>query len=289
MTLDARPLWYFFKEREKIRKRKEEGSPRPWTQDPILDQYRFCNVFRRDDRVTRWLWHNWYEPNGDHENLWFAAVVARQINWPETLAEMGFPTSWSPATAVEVLNRRKKSGQKVFTGAYIIAAGDKGIEKAPWVVYNVLNRVWQARSYVKPHPTDTLESAHARLKKFGGFGDFLAFEVVLDWHDMHYLRWAKDALTFAAAGPGAIRGLNRLFDRPVNVYISGAQALAEMRQLAEIANNPAGPLAGHLPLPLELADIEGGLCEIDKYLRIQRDGVSREKYVPSTDPLPGTL
>ena len=31
-------------ERESIRRKKERGLPRPWTLDPVLDGYRFCNV-----------------------------------------------------------------------------------------------------------------------------------------------------------------------------------------------------------------------------------------------------
>ena len=52
---DYIPLFYWVAERERIRVRKESGQPFPWTDDPILATYRFCNVRREDDRVTIWV------------------------------------------------------------------------------------------------------------------------------------------------------------------------------------------------------------------------------------------
>ena len=46
-------LVYFITEREAIRLKKEAGEPKPWTSDPILQQYRFCNVRRMDDKVSK--------------------------------------------------------------------------------------------------------------------------------------------------------------------------------------------------------------------------------------------
>ena len=45
-------LVYYINERESIRKLREAGYPKPWTQDKILQTYRFCNVNREDDTVT---------------------------------------------------------------------------------------------------------------------------------------------------------------------------------------------------------------------------------------------
>ncbi|GIT32189.1 MAG: hypothetical protein Ct9H300mP2_2680 [Candidatus Neomarinimicrobiota bacterium] len=43
----------FCREREKIRFAREAGTPAPWTDDPILQQGRFLNVFREDDRGSK--------------------------------------------------------------------------------------------------------------------------------------------------------------------------------------------------------------------------------------------
>ena len=78
----------FFKyinERHQIYCRRQAGIQAPWTEDPIIKEFSFCNVFRELDSVTIWLRKNWKEPYADHPNLPFAMSVARQINWPDTL------------------------------------------------------------------------------------------------------------------------------------------------------------------------------------------------------------
>lgn len=88
----ADALWYWMTERHKIYTKRSRGVPREqWTSDPILMEYRFCNVFRELDRVTIWVRKSWRDKYSRHPNLWFAMCVARQINWPDTLAEAGFP------------------------------------------------------------------------------------------------------------------------------------------------------------------------------------------------------
>jgi len=52
------PLVEFAVKREALRKAKEAGGPPPWTIDEILQKYRFCNVRRADDRVSKWLIEN---------------------------------------------------------------------------------------------------------------------------------------------------------------------------------------------------------------------------------------
>jgi hypothetical protein len=126
---DYSPLWHWIRERESIRERKEMGhDPKCWTLDPILSSYRFCNVRREDDRVTIWIRQNIRERFADHPHLWLMLCIARQINWPETLADMIGMGAWpdrpafSPDRITAVLNRRKEEGKKIYTGAYMISA-----------------------------------------------------------------------------------------------------------------------------------------------------------------------
>ena len=75
----------FINERHAIYINKVSGADFPWTEDKILQDYSFCNVFRELDKVTIWIRENWREPFADHPNLPFAMAMARQINWPDTL------------------------------------------------------------------------------------------------------------------------------------------------------------------------------------------------------------
>lgn len=127
MQPDYAPLFYWVREREQIRIRKETGAPQPWTLDPILGEWRFCNVRREDDLVTVWVRDNIRKPYAGHPYLWLMLCLARQINWPETLTEMidfkRWPEdeSFDPAGITELLNSRKNAGQKIYTGAYMIS------------------------------------------------------------------------------------------------------------------------------------------------------------------------
>jgi hypothetical protein len=87
-------LTSWIEEREAIRLRRAAGEEAPWTQDSILAEWSFCNARREDDRVTSWIAENWRERHAYNPDLWFATVVARFVNWPDTLAELGWPLPW---------------------------------------------------------------------------------------------------------------------------------------------------------------------------------------------------
>ena len=158
---------------------------------------------------------HWREPFADHPNLAFAMVMARLINRPDTLAEVGFPTSWEPERVLAVLRARQARGEPVFSDAYKtgmggIVAGESRIDRVVEAL-DLLHR--------DPPPLEqaqTLEAAFDLLKDRPGIGPFVAYESRYR-PAVHALplRDAPDIMTWAAAGPGAIRGLNRIWGRPV--------------------------------------------------------------------------
>src|ERR1044072_865418 len=81
-------LIFWARERENIRKKKAAGLPPPWTENPILQTYRFCNVRRRDDRVSQWLIGNvlnFCEDFDDKMVFIKWSALCRWVNWPPTL------------------------------------------------------------------------------------------------------------------------------------------------------------------------------------------------------------
>lgn len=264
-------LWYWMVERERIRMKREKGFPPPWTDDWILRTYHFCNVFREYDRVTQWIKENWRDPYMDHPNLAFAMAVARQINWPPTLEAIGFPEEWQPNRVQGIMEERKTRGDKIYTGAYMIS-GTLGGTKIEQTVWKVLTPLYENPVEVVP---DSLEATWRQYLPRPGFSGFMAYEVVSDLRWTPLLAGAKDTRTFANAGPGARRGLNRFFGRPIKTRLSFDQMLEEMRFLLDISKD-------HLPdwfLPIELREIEHSLCEFDKYERTRLgEGRPRSKY-----------
>ncbi|MBL8550604.1 MAG: hypothetical protein JNJ73_11525 [Hyphomonadaceae bacterium] len=290
MTLNAAPFWDWITERHNIYLKKARGEPRPWTDDPVLREFSFCNVFRELDKVTVWVRENWREPFAENENLWIAMCLARQINWPDTLAEIGFPEKTYDADAIQkaLEKRQARIGpdgkpEKVYTGAYMISApaGEyKGMRKPEYTAQIVVGEVWRQREqfydlFVRRNEQPTMQAMHAWLKQFRGWGDFMAYEVITDLRHTRYLKNAPDINTWAVAGPGAIRGLNRLHGRDYKRMMSQEQACAEMRELLDMSKDN---LPDFIP-PLELREIEHSLCETDKWLRVkQGQGRIRAKY-----------
>jgi hypothetical protein len=120
-----------------------------------------------------------------------------------------------------------------------------------------------------------------RLRLIPGFGGtgFMAKEVLQDLMHTPVLRNAIDQNTWCPAGPGARRGLNRIFQRPVKQHLPEAQALQEMLALFGMA----GSALAFFPT-LELHDIQFQLCEFDKYERA-RLGEGRPKALYRWNPL----
>ena len=282
MSTDYTPLWYWIREREAIRLRKERGEPFPWTTDPILRDYRFCCVRREDDRGTQWIRAHVRERFAGHPHLWLMLCICRQINWPDTLADLiATPGAWPlddsfhPDVLALVLNRRKQRGDKVYTGAYMIPAPHaRGANKQSHIARIVIGDLWQRRDAFEHWASATLESTHARIARTFGWGNFLAYQAVVDMRFTALLSSASDVTTWAAAGPGTIRGLNRLHERPTDMPLKQPCARKEMQRIYALATQETG-------VAMDFSDVPNVLCETDKYLRVKlNQGKPRARYVP---------
>lgn len=276
---------------------KEAKLPKPWTDDPILLDYRFCNVFREDDTVTIWIRENWREPYFDHPKLWFAMCVARQINHPETLAELtdlvfSDKDWWDDGLwriATDRMEARMARGEKVYTGAYMIRGpvfeSDRVKSKAEHTCKNVLAPVWIAgRSDGESEfgPT-TIQGCTNWLSQFHGWGGFMSYEVATDLRHTRYLQNAADITLYANPGPGAARGLSRIYERDLDQAVPKQQQIDEMWELMMLSiHGWTKPMGDQVPVHkkhLEMRDIEHGLCEFDKYERVRLgQGRPRSRY-----------
>lgn len=278
--MNLKPLVYFAKERQRILLKRRSGAKPPWTSDPILQTYKFCNVFRNDDRVTNWIHTNWLHPHADDPWLWFAMGMARYFNWPPTLEGLGYPHTWDRWEIRSKLETWANEGRKIYSEAYTIAPGPVGVEKYKWVVHGVLEPYRKGGR--PPKMGETLEEYHAFLTKFQGIGDFIAYEIVCDLRWSYPLCNANDIYSWGNPGPGAVRGLNRLLGRNLKGTPNRRQCLMEMRQILDTLNSSDLLPKDLFPKPLELRDVEGLLCETDKYLRIfNGEGTTRAKFSPT--------
>ena len=276
-TMRTADLFSFVVERHNIYKRRLQGFSKPWTADPILQQYRFCNVYRELDIVTVWIAENWRMPHCGDPDLWFAMVVARLVNWPDSLAEIGYPVPWRPERFVEALEGRKRRGAKVFTGAYMVRAEPRfNGSKAEYLAGHVLTPMWQERERLRRIATGTLADAHRMLMNCRDMGSFMAAQVIADLKYVEPLRNASDWWSWAASGPGSRRGLNRMLSRAVDASWSEDNWLRSLQALhAEIS--PL--LLASRMRRMHAQDLQNCLCEFDKYERVRLgEGKPRSRY-----------
>lgn len=283
-VMDPETLFlYYIRERYLVRSQRMVHKPQgDWTKDPILRTYKFTNVRRAWDYTTEWLTRSWYTPNGQRPLAGVACAVARFFCYVPTLQLLGFPTDSTNSTrpvlqrallrkyiarSRKVLQREVNAHRKIFTSAYVIGGVQRGHAKHDWVLDEYIQAAYDTGALSTKYAT--CDEAHTRLVQLNGWGHFMTQEVVLDLTRTWVLEGASDIGTYGYAGPGAIRGLNRIHSRPVTASLPQHAAQAEMRALHRHLTQRKG-LA--LPLPLRgtltVHDVEFNLCEYDKYCRV---------------------
>jgi alpha-glutamyl/putrescinyl thymine pyrophosphorylase clade 1 len=312
------PVERFFalaRERQKILRSKESGAPWPWTSDPILQQYRFTNVFREDDRTTRWFRIHVRDPMRDRPEVLLATVLFRWFNRISTgealfsqldLVNYGSAFEYWMADGhydTKFLRGaiRKHCGDGPYvTGAYIIqtSGAGKGKSKLDGVL-KLVHNVATGKSHFPLAEDDVLigwrevakwclelgndgtgvqlQEVWEWLQGFPSMGPFMAQEVVTDLRHTALLEKATDINTWCHAGPGAARGLNRVRSRDKDSRVASETQLKEMRGLLTIAHCDDRKWPKSWP-KWELHEVEMWLCEFDKYERC-RLGEGRPKQV----------
>lgn len=262
---------HFVKEREAIRLRRASGQPPPWTQDPIMAAYRFTNVRREDDRVTRWIDYHWRLPYHDHPNLTLAMAMARFFNWPPTLGEVEFPERWSAAETLKKLKARKARGEKLYNAAYMISTCGARVNKEEHVV-GVLNELFLAR--LAPRDGDTLAGFWEFVTRVRGIGSFLGAQIVADLKHApaNPLATATDFWTWAAPGPGSERGLRWWLGQPKS--IRQADFLPRLQEMWRAV----GPLVEDTVGALDMQDVQNVMCETSKMVKALKGCRPKQNY-----------
>lgn len=270
-------LIYWIKQRESVRKKKAAWVARPWTEDPLLRDFRWCNVRRMDDRVSKWLLDNWYVQDGTITTDLTAATLARLVNWPDALLEITggerFDITYMNA-AMHALEKRKVRGDKTFTGAYIVPGvpGRSKVESVMSTVRTVSDAYFDG---------ETMRETWEHLCKFDGIGSFLAGQIAADLAHLNTGRDWTDKATWAPLGPGSMRGMNRLMGRPKDARIKQADFEVLLPDLiAELLFDSSKGIAYIWnDRKLHAMDIQNCLCEFDKYRRLTlKEGSVRSRY-----------
>jgi hypothetical protein len=245
---DPRERFFAYaRERHQIYLNRAAGQPRPWTEEPVLQQYRFTNVFRELDKTTLWFRDKVREPLRDSQAVLPATVLFRMLNRIETgeavfcqrdliTGESAFDLYMAGAKVGVVRDAVHtfvgKRGPYV-TGAYIISTPPDSakLEGALKIVdgfkrgraeytRHADGNTWPKMGWkelslalLNEPGSHTLEGVFDWLRQFPYLGSFHSYEIVTDLRHTSLLRRASDVLTWANMGPGAQRGLNRIAGR----------------------------------------------------------------------------
>lgn len=277
----------FVQKREWIRARRLRGEEWPWTDDPVLQQFRFCNVFREDDKVTQWFREHIRQPLSRDVHAVIRATIAfrwfNKIETGEILKPYLLRGSWEPQEIKKEMIAAREQGLALFTGAYMIKSEAKKpkLEAVLDYITNCDNVIDPIMEEYNSGGSFSLEELHERIMQIPYLGRFMAYEVVTDLAHTCIGQDAHDIMTWASAGPGCARGAGWIFKGEPKGYNyssnKGQRELLEiMRDLLWQANE-----GGHWPCgwrPWTMREVEHTLCEYDKYRRAQAGQNLKRRY-----------
>lgn len=289
-------LCYWIRERHHIYLHKQQGKPKPWTNDEILQSYFFTNPYRENDKTTVWFRQNVREPLRNESKVLAATIIFRWFNKVETgkalfkytptdsvgerraTLDTSLLCSWDSRKAKRLLSKLEKP----FTGAFMIPArpGSNKIEHVCECIDLVVGCPSDEKSLLQGIKNSTLEHAHSQLVQYPYLGGFMAYEVVTDLRHTHILENASDIMTWANPGPGCARGLWRLRGKSFQGVPAAHGCkppdgwLEQMRALLPRVNRRIRGCP-----KFEMRDLEHSLCEFDKYSRVLLgEGRAKRRY-----------
>ena len=262
--LDISSVSEFFwlaRERYQMKLRRDAGEPRPWTENPVLRAYRFCNVFREDDRTTVWFREKVRSQIVDPYKLFQATVGFRWFNRIETgekILDVLLSSGWNN----QAVRARLKDVQPLVTGAFMV--------KTPPAMNKLEGILWCMNyvggdTYHHVATARTLREAHAALMQVPYLGPFMAYEVVTDLRHTCLLATAHDIMEWCSLGPGATRGLQWLTGQEFSRASQQELMLGVCQELLEQAGG-ASNWPKNWP-KWEMREVEHWLCEYDKWKR----------------------
>lgn len=266
-------LAYWINERHRIYVRRfEQVQPKPWTSDPILQEYKFTNVFRELDTGTKFL-RMMCQAHQDPTLLVFNIIWYRLFNRFEHALDIGFMDDID--VFLKKMKHKAAMGEKIFTSAHM-TAGKAGVSKLDYYL-DACSQAWDEAENlaVACKHLNSIESAFNDLRGFQCIGPFVAYEIASDfrWYPQ-ILPKPYDVLNWANIGPGCMRGLRRLgLDHKEDAIGYVYDQIHQHLQPHVLLHVPEGK---HVWPPFELREVEHSLCEFDKYQRV-KTGVGRPR------------
>jgi thymidylate kinase len=291
--------WRFAAERQAVFFRKAMGQMPPWTDDPILREYKFTNAYRASDRVSQFLIrHVIYEGSQEHEEVFFRIILFKLFNridtW-ELLSEEVGPVRWrdySFAAYERVLSHAMARGDRVYSAAYMMPSGREafGSPRKHANHLRLIESMMREKLPARISAAKSMQEAFELMRSYPTIGDFLAYQFVTDLN--YSTLTAFTEMEFVTPGPGARDGIRKCF-RDLG-GLNEAEIISLVAQRQNEAFEQRGIVFQSLwGRPLQLIDCQNLFCEVDKYARVAHPevrGISdrtriKQKYRPHGEPI----
>lgn len=290
--------WYFAYERQNIFIKKKNNEKQPWTNDVILQNYKFCNSYRVNDRVSQYLLkHVIY--NGkkyNNRDMLFRIILFKLFNKESTweLLESNFSditlSTFNTSLYSEVLEESINNGNSIYSDAYISCANKAfGYDRKHDNHLALLDKMFnQDKIDEKITKCKNMKEAFSILKSYPLIGNFSAYQLVTDINYSEVVDFKENE--FTVVGPGSKRGIKKCFistgnltDEDIIRYMYEHQD-EEFKRLGYKFNRIGNR-------KLQLIDCQSLFCEIDKYCReynpnlISNRKKIKKKYTPKKDKI----
>ncbi|WP_196773935.1 nucleotide kinase domain-containing protein [Methylorubrum extorquens] len=267
--------WTFASRRQRMFERRLAADAFPWSDDAILNTFKFCNVFRAADRVSQYLIRDVaYAPDaGSYADRVFQIVAFRTFSnirtWGGIRTALGRPPTIDDLRTgrfEKALDRVKAVNSGLYTGAFILCANkaygfDEKHRNHVALFQHMFIRGGLAETI---RGANSLESVVRALQGFPLMGPFMAYQTAVDLNYSDLLGF--DENDYTQAGPGALRGLRKAFTSLGDYSPSDAILWMVERQQEEF-HRLSLPFGGLFGRKLHAIDCQGLFCELDKYCR----------------------
>lgn len=285
--------WYFANERQNIFIKKLNGDTPPWTNDPILKTYKFCNSYRVNDRVSQYLLKNviYNGKTYKDEDILFRIILFKLFNkestWELLLKEFKDITlsTFDMKEYSKVLTNAINNNIKIYNDAYISCATKAfGYDRKHDNHLALLNKMFIIdKVQDKILKCTNMEQAFKIIKSYPLIGNFMAYQLITDINYSDIVDWKEDE--FTVAGPGSLRGIKKCFIDKGNLSNEDIIRYMYNHQEEEFKRlNLDFKTIGNRKL--QLIDIQNIFCELDKYCREKVPSLKsnrtkiKKKYTP---------
>jgi thymidylate kinase len=268
--------WKFAYERQNVFFARLQGKSFPWTNNTILQKYKFTNAYRASDRVSQFLIKNIIYNNDNTytpEDIIFRIILFKMFNridtWRKLEKHFG-RISFNEYNYEEydrVLTSMLLNKEKVYSAAYIMPSGESafGFKKKHQNNLKLLEYMMSDNIAGKIGSARTLKELYEILLTYPTIGKFLAFQYAID---INYSELCDfDEMSFIVVGPGAHQGIQKCFrdyHKSSEEDIVNYMAASQEKEF-DLHGLKFQTLWGR---PLQLIDCQNLFCEIDKYSRV---------------------